>query len=413
MSGGSGRPASVRDLRPIALSAYGPSALSAIGTGAITPVVALSARHLGAGVGLAAFMVALLGIGQLLGDLPAGAVAARFGERTALIGACGLEALGMLGSALAPNVAVLAASVLVLGVSASVFGLARQAYLTEVVPVALRARALSVLGGVSRIGLFVGPFLGAAAVSRWGVGAAYGVGLASSVSALLLLLVVPDLTSGERAEQLREPGRRSVLAVLGEHRRTLATLGVGVLFVSGARACRTAVVPLWAQAVGLDATHTSLVFGISGAVDMLLFYPGGTVMDRFGRVFVVVPSLVVLGIGMALLPLTGTFAWVTAVATLLGLGNGIGSGVVMTLGADASPDRDRAQFLGGWRLMSDAGNAAGPALLSAVTVVAPLAVGCVALGGLALVGAGWMRVWVPRFDPVSRRTLARRRGMGG
>lgn len=413
MSGGNRGSASIRDLRPIALSAYGPSALSAIGTGAITPVVALSARHLGAGVGLAAFMVALLGIGQLLGDVPAGAVAARFGERAALIGACGLEALGMLGSALAPHVLVLAASVLVLGVSASVFGLARQAYLTEAVPVTLRARALSMLGGVSRIGLFVGPFLGAAAVSRWGVGAAYGVGLASSASALLLLLVVPDITSGARVEQLAQTGRRSVLTVLGEHRRTLATLGVGVLFVSGARACRTAVVPLWAQAVGLDATHTSLVFGVSGAVDMLLFYPGGTVMDRFGRVFVVVPSLVVLGLGMALLPLTGTFGWVTAVATLLGLGNGIGSGVVMTLGADASPDRDRAQFLGGWRLMSDAGNAAGPALLSAVTTVAPLAVGCVVLGGLALVGAGWMRVWVPRFDPVSRRTLAGRRGMGG
>lgn len=400
--------ASIRDLRGIALPAYGPSVLSAIGTGAVMPAIVLSARDLGAGVNLAAFMVALLGIGQLVGDIPAGALAARIGERAALIAACGLEAVGMLGCALAPDVLVLAASIVVLGLSASTFGLARQSYLTEAVPLELRARALSTLGGVSRIGLFVGPFLGAVVVDRWGTGAAYVVGLCSSASAFLLLLVVPDITSGERAAQLRQSERRSVGSVLLEHRRTLRTLGVGVLFVSSARACRTAIVPLWAESIGLDATRTSLVFGISGAVDMLLFYPGGRIMDRFGRLWVVLPSMVVLGLGMILLPLTGSFGWVTVVAVVLGFGNGIGSGVVMTLGADASPPVDRVQFLSGWRLMSDTGNAAGPALISVLTTVIPLAGAAVTMGGLALVGAGWLRVWVPRFDPVSRRSTRTR-----
>ncbi len=398
---------SFRDLRPIALAAYGPSALSAVGTGAVLPVVVLSARDLGAGINLAAFMVALLGIGQLLGDVPAGALAARVGERTALLLACGLEAVGMLGAALSRHVALLAACIVVLGLSASVFGLARQSYLTEAVPIGLRARALSTLGGVSRIGLFVGPFVGAAAVSRWGVAAAYGVGVAASAAAFVLVLLVPDLTSGERAAQLRDPVRRSVASVLVEHRRTLRTLGVGVLFISAARACRTALVPLWAESIGLDAARTSLVFGISGAVDMLLFYPGGKIMDRWGRLFVVVPSMVVLGLGMVLLPLTGSFALVTLVATVLAAGNGIGSGAVMTIGADASPATDRAQFLGGWRLMSDTGNAGGPAVISALTTVVPLAAASVIMGAVALAGAGWLRVWVPRFDPVSRRSLRR------
>ncbi|MEO7059609.1 MAG: MFS transporter [Lapillicoccus sp.] len=395
----------VRDLRSIALPAYGPTVLSAVGTGAVAPVIVLSARDLGAGVNLAAFMVALLGIGQLLGDVPAGALAARIGERAALIAACALEALGMAGCALAPGVAVLAGSIVVLGLSGSVFGLARQAYLTEAVPIRLRARALSTLGGVARIGLFFGPFIGAAVVSRWGISAAYVVGLCASASAFLLLLVVPDITAGHRKQQLKEGRHRSVGSVLVEHRRTLRTIGVGVLFISSTRACRTAIVPLWAESIGLDATHTSLVFGISGAVDMLLFYPGGRIMDRFGRIWVVLPSMVVLGVGMILLPLTGTFGWITVVAVVLGLGNGIGSGVVMTLGADASPARDRVQFLSGWRLMSDTGNAAGPALISVLTTVIPLAGAAVVMGGVALVGAGWLRVWVPRFDPVSRRSL--------
>lgn len=195
----------VRTLREMALSAYGPTALSAVGSGAVLPVVVLSARDLGAGVNVAAFMIALLGIGQLAGDLPAGALAARVGERAALIVACGLEALGMAGCATASSVGVLAASVLLIGVSGSVFGLARQAYLTEAVPIPLRARALSTLGGVNRIGMFVGPFVGAVVVAGWGTSAAYVVGLVASAAAFVLLLVVPDITSGERAERRMRP----------------------------------------------------------------------------------------------------------------------------------------------------------------------------------------------------------------
>lgn len=392
----------VRGLREVALSAYGPTALSAVGSGAVLPVVVLSARDLGAGVNLAAFMIALLGIGQLAGDLPAGALAARIGERASLILACALEAVGMAGCALAPSVGVLAASVLLIGVAGAVFGLARQAYLTEAVPVALRARALSTLGGVNRIGLFVGPFVGAVVVARWGISAAYVVGMLASAAAFVLLLLVRDITAGERAAQRATP-RRPVGAVLREQRATLATLGVGAMFIAAARSCRTALVPLWAEAIGLDAAHTSLVFGIAGAVDMLLFYPAGGVMDRFGRVWVAVPSMVVLGVGMALLPLTHSFAAITAVAVVLGVGNGIGSGLVMTLGADASPADARVQFLGGWRLMSDTGNAAGPAAVSALTTLVPLAAAALVMGAVAVAGAGWLRVWVPRFDPVSRR----------
>ncbi|WP_411283744.1 MFS transporter [Lapillicoccus sp.] len=392
----------VRGLREVALSAYGPTALSAVGSGAVLPVVVLSARDLGAEVNLAAFMIALLGIGQLAGDLPAGALAARIGERASLILACALEAVGMAGCALAPSVGVLAASVLLIGVAGAVFGLARQAYLTEAVPVALRARALSTLGGVNRIGLFVGPFVGAVVVARWGISAAYVVGMLASAAAFVLLLLVRDITAGERAAQRATP-RRPVGAVLREQRATLATLGVGAMFIAAARSCRTALVPLWAEAIGLDAAHTSLVFGIAGAVDMLLFYPAGGVMDRFGRVWVAVPSMVVLGVGMALLPLTHSFAAITAVAVVLGVGNGIGSGLVMTLGADASPADARVQFLGGWRLMSDTGNAAGPAAVSALTTLVPLAAAALVMGAVAVAGAGWLRVWVPRFDPVSRR----------
>jgi MFS family permease len=392
-------------LRAIALSAYGPTLLGSTGAGAVSPIVAISARELGASVGVAALLVAMMGLGQLLGDLPSGALAARIGERRALLVAAVVEAVGMLVAALADGLAVLFAGVLVIGLAGSLFGLARQAYLTEAVPVAMRARALSTLGGVHRIGYFVGPFVGSLVITRWGTESAYAVGGVASIAAFVLVLVAPDVTGA--AERLAAAGTpRSVVSVLLQHRHVLLTLGTGAMCVAGARAIREALVPLWAESVGFSPAQTSLVFGVAGAIDMALFYPSGWLMDRYGRVAAAVPSMVVLGLGMALLPLATSLVAVTAAATVLGVGNGLGAGLIMTLGADASPDDGRAQFLGGWRLCADVGRAAGPLALSGLSTIMSLGASAVVLGVGALVGAGWLRIWVPRHDPTRGRATS-------
>jgi MFS family permease len=341
-------------------------------------------------------VVGLLGVGLVVGDLPAGALTARFGERQALLLASLGEAVAFAAAGLAATLAALAVAVFAAGLTQSVFGLARHSFLIETVPAPMRARALSTLGGVHRIGMLVGPFVGAAVVSRWGLSAAYAVAAAAGVLAAGLVASVRDLDALSRRRPPGGAGQPSVATVLVAHRRLLTTLGVGVLAVAATRAARNAVLPLWAERIGLDPAATSLVFGISGALDVLLFYPAGWVMDRWGRVTVAVPSMLVLGLGLALVPWAGSFWALVAVAGVLGVGNGIGAGILLTLGADAAPVQGRAQFLSGWRLMMDVGNAAGPALVSLVTVLASLGAASVALGGLAWLGAGWLWRWVPR-----------------
>ena len=391
-------------MRSIAVSVYGPTILVAVGQGAILPLVALSARELGASVGTAALIVALIGLGQLIGDLPAGALAARIGERRALIAACVVDALALLGAFLAQSLILLAIAITVTGVAHAVFGLARHAYLTEAIPVPFRARALSTLGGSFRIGLFIGPFIAAVLVTRWSIGAAYAFAAIMSIAAAILTAFLPDLTRNRSANATGDTRRhRSVLSVLAEHRRILLTLGVGVMVISAARATRQSIVPLWAESIGIDAATTAVIFGISAGVDILLFYPGGAIMDRFGRVYVAVPTMIVLGLGFLLLPLTTGPTSVGLVAALMGLGNGISSGIVLTLGADASPSLDRAQFLGGWRLCSDLGNAAGPLVISVVSALATLAAAAVTMGLLTWAGAGWLVKWVPVYAPRTRR----------
>jgi MFS family permease len=392
--------------RDLITSAYLPAALYETGLGAITPVVALVAAQMGARLDQAALVVALVGVGQILGDVPAGALAARFGDRRAMLVAATVAALALSTSALAPTLPVLAVGVLLTGAASAVFHLARQSFLTEVTPVVNRARVLSTLGGVARIGAFLGPFLGAALLHVAGLRSVFWLAVGTTVLAGLVVLLAPDV-EGRRGR----PRTRPVVptgTLLRRHARLLGTLGIAVVLVGAVRASRQVVLPLWSEHLGLAPATTSLVFGLAGAVDMLLFYPAGKVMDRRGRLWVAVPSMLVLGGSIVALPFTSSVATLSVVAMLMGFGNGIGSGILMTLGADVAPERGRAQFLGIWRVFQDSGAAAGPVLVSAVAAAGSLALGIASVGVAGLLAAGAMAAWVPRWsEHANGRTRAR------
>jgi MFS family permease len=387
-------------LRGIAVPAFGPALLFSIGQGAILPVVALSARQLGASVAVAALIVTLMGLGSWFFNLPASMITLKFGERWSIVGAAAAGALALLAAGLSLVIGnglwLLAVAMAVVGMSAAVFSLARQKYLTEAVPVEFRARALSTLGGVSRIGTFIGPFVGAAAMAFLGISGAYWVGVAGMAAAAVLAVTVRDLVAvdGPSTGTGPEPTLRGVAV---SHAGIFLTAGMGILLLSALRASRQVVIPLWADHLGLDPTHASLVYGLSGAIDMLVFYPAGKVMDRRGRQWVAVPSTLIMGVALVLIPMTGGFTSLLLVALLIGFGNGISSGLVMTLGADFSPNRGRGQFLGLWRFMADTGSTGGPVLLSAVTAVATLGAGVTATGALGFLAAGVFAVVLPRL----------------
>ena len=83
-------------------------------------------------------------------------------------------------------------------------------------------------------------------------------------------------------------------------------------------------------------------------------------------------------------------------ASAIGFGNGIGSGMIMTIGADHSPRTGRAHFLGVWRLMSDIGSSCGPAVLSFLAATLSLGAGIAVLGLMALAAAVQLGYWIPR-----------------
>lgn len=390
-------------LRPLVTTVYVPSVVFGVGQGAAMPMLPLRAVELGASPALAAGVAALTGAGLLLGDLPAGRVVARFGERRGILVGSSAGAVGVLVMLLATSVWVLALGVLVSGCSMSVWTLARQRYLTDAVPVTVRARAMSLFATMWRTGALIGPFVGAAVVASVGIRAVFGVQLATIVVSGWLMSRLPDAPAGgdDGAHRL-DRSQLTVVAIAVRHRRLFLTLGMATLFMGAARASRDAVVPLWGTHIGLEPAQVSLVLGCVGVLEVLVSTPAGVLMDRYGRQAVAVPSLAFLALAYFLLPWSSSVVTLAIVAAVLGLGNGLGNGVVMTLGADVTPSHGRAEFLASWRLLHDGGMFAGPLVIATVTSVS-LALASGAVGLLAVTGALFMWRYVPRYVPVPSR----------
>lgn len=404
---------------------YGPTLLFALGEGAVIPLIPVIATRLGADVAVAALIAAALVVGQLCGNIPAGWAVARFGERITM-GVAGIVILaGLVGVVLADSLAVFAAAVFLIGFCAASFALARHSFMTTRVPLHFRARALSLLGGTFRLGMFVGPFISAALLGIFGdESASIAFFAVCQVATILLVFLGPDperavataspAESGPDAEDTGEPvtgsipvaERAGVFRTMWRFRGVLARLGLAAASLSAVRSARQVVLPLWGVSLGLDAPTIALVVGVSGAIDFALFYASGQVMDRFGRLWAALPAMVLMGAGFFALSFTheldSAAMWFAMFAAVLGVGNGLSSGILLTLGADIAPPTEPAAFLGSWRTLTDAGGAIAPLIVSALTAAVSLPVAVGAMGVVAALGAvGFVR-WVPRYVPRTR-----------
>jgi MFS family permease len=372
-------------VRSLAATVYAPNLFFSIGQGAVVPIVALLALDLGATPALAGVVVALRGLGTMFFDLPAGVIVSRFGEKRSMVySGIALAAISF-SIAFSQSLWLYAALITAMGCTWSVWILARVAFATGSTPLQYRGRVMSMIGGVQRIGLLVGPLVGAVVVTGGGLDTSFLVlaALAAAASLTMALARTPEFVR-ETVDPVH--GRITMMGVVREHRRILATAGTVAVTSQVLRSSREALIPLWGDHIGVAAGTIPLIFAASAAIESLLFYPVGILMDRKGRKWTAVPAMVLFTLGVAVIPLTSDVVSLIAAGMVMGLANGLGSGMNMTLGSDLSPLVGRSRFLGVWRLVTDVGVAGGPLLVAITTTLAGLAVSAVAVGAVGAVG---------------------------
>jgi MFS family permease len=386
-------------LSSLIFSVYLPTVFFSIGQGAAIPAIPLFARHLGASLAFAAFIVALRGIGQLIGDIPAGFAVSKWGDKGAMVAGTTLIGIVAVGASLSPSPVVLGGLTLIMGIGWAFWQIARLAYVSEVAPLEQRGRALSMTGGMNRIGNFIGPALAGVLADRFGLESAFLLQAVMGIAAAALMFIV--VREGSGSERMTGHGMRGrMVQTVVVNRDIYTRAGPPVIALGVLRQARQVFLPLWGDQIGLGAGQIGLITSASFFIDASIFYPVGLIMDIKGRKWVFVPCMLIMALGLLVLPLTSTFAAFLLVGMLTGLGNGLGSGINMTLGADFSPDVGRGEFLGVWRLISDIGQGGGPVVISGITALSGLAAASVVTGGIGLAGAGLLVLFVP--EPLKR-----------
>lgn len=352
----------------LVLAVYLPTALLALAQGLLLATLPLYAIDLGVGYMVISLISSAAAIGTLAADIPAGVVLHRIGLRRSMLIGCALVVLGTLGLTLDLTPEMIVALRVFAGVGTALWGLSRHAFIAQAIPPERRGSAIALFGGINRVGMFGGPAVGGVIATAFGMHVAFLVaGLLGACAWVAASTFIPR----DAPDQIPKKGAsgarwRIVRKTVRDNAADLSAAGVAQLFAQMIRQGRQILIPLiGAQQLGLNAAEVGTVMTVSAVIDMSMFFPAGVLMDRFGRKFASVPSFAIMAIGIGSVAFANSFVALMVAGAVIGLGNGLGSGSMMTLGADLAPPGATGEFLGIWRLIGDLGMVVGPLLVGA------------------------------------------------
>jgi MFS family permease len=371
--------------RRLLLPIYAPTLFNSTSLNALLVLVPLYVLDTGGGAAFAALLIGLRGFGMLLFDLPVGILLARLGDKPVLL--CGLVAMSVSAVLFALSTSPWAMSVAALlsGMGSTAWIIGRQSYITDSSKIGERGRAIAVMAGTMRLGSVIGPAVGALVAEMFGFRNAFIVLAVLGGCAALLVAAFTHNVRPERPGEIAHLARIS--NIVHSHGRVLASGGLASIGLQLMRSGRVLLIPLFGYFLGLDITAIGLIVSLSAVVDAALFYPVGTVMDRYGRKWTGVPCMVLSALSLALLPAVQGYSSLLAVSLLAGFANGLGTGLLLTLGSDLAPADARGEFLGIWRLIGDIGHAGGPLMIGVLIELATLAAAATTVAGIGLTGA--------------------------
>ena len=390
------------------LALYAPTVINGLARGLLLPILPLFAGEFSDSYATVGLILAAGAGGNLAADLPVGVLIRRLGRKRVMLAGGLVVSLSLLGLWWVESVFEAVAVQFAGGIGTAMWNISRHSFLAEAIRSDRRGRASAFMGGINRVTSFFTPAAGGFLAAAFGLRVPF---LACAGLTFLALLAAARWIPGDGPERTgRSAGgrRRGVLLQMIREHNAIVPACAAHLCVSLIRSARNVLIPLYgADQLGLGAADIGVVTSLSYSVDMLMFYPAGLLMDRFGRKFASVPSFLVQAVGIAAIPLTGSFAGLAAVAILIGFGNGIGSGTMLTLGSDLAPGNARAEFLGVWRFIGDAGNAGSPLVVGPVADLLGLTAAPVAVSGVGVAAAAILLLGVPETlvpASVSRRT---------
>ena len=295
----------------------------ALGFGIVAPDIPAFARHFGVSTAAAASVVSAFAFMRIVGALPAGRLADRFGQPAVMAAGIAIVAVSSIVAGFSSSFTELIILRGAGGLGSAMFGVSGQTLLLVSVPSAQRGRASGLFAGGFLIGGISGPAVGGV-IAAWSERAPFII--------YGCMLIVPAVIAGtvlrngsrQRAESTGPP-RRAFAEIAGALRdrayRAAAFANLADGF--GTIGVRAAIIPLFVRDVlHRSAIWTGIGFLLVAAINAATLLPAGRLADRFGRRPVIVSGCLGSAGGLVLLALVPGVGGYLAGLAILGLGSG-------------------------------------------------------------------------------------------
>ncbi len=324
-------------------------------------------------------------VGSLFGAVAGGMLADRLGRRKLLIATAAVFVLGAMGAALAPTTAWLIAARVLAGVAIGVASFVAPLYISEIAPVAIRGKLVSINQVALTSGIVISylvdyAFAGAQAW-RW----MFAMAVIPATAFGIGLLFIPDSPRwlaarghADRAEvvlkQIRPP--EQVEAELGDIQKSVAKqkgnwsellspllrsamiVGVGLAIAQQLTGINTVIyyAPTIFKFAGFSSASVAILASVGvGVVNLALTLVAMQLIDRVGRRPLLLTSLagmtlglLVLGLAFSLPRLSGSLGWIAVASLMVYVGSfAVGLGPVFWLVlSEIYPLRIRGRAMG-------------------------------------------------------------------
>ena len=283
-------------------------AVNQLGFGSVIPVLPLYAQSFGVSQSAIGATVAVYGLGRFLVAMPSGQICDWLGRRHALALGGIVSGLGNLWCALADDYPELVLARLVAGAGAGMVVTTGAVVLADITTPARRGRTMAIYQGTFLFAVGIGPLPGGLMAEHFGLAAPFAAyAVAACGVGLLAWFAVPETRSlrgsaggggGADAPRLALLARLKVLMAMSGFRLVGIIMFVNAVARTGAL---FSIVPVLARE-RLDLSASRIGFGLflGSLAGILVTYPAGVLVDRYGRKPIIVISTIAAGVSMGL-----------------------------------------------------------------------------------------------------------------
>ncbi len=327
-----------------------------IGFGLVVPILPFWAERYGASGLMLGILLSSHALAQFLFAPVWGRLSDRVGRRPVMLVTIAGTALALLALGLAQSLAGIFAARLLAGVFGSNVSVAT-AYLTDVTDEADRTRWMGMIGASFAVGFTLGPPLGGV-LSR--VSHEAPMFVAAAMAALNFVWATVKLREPERRAERPKPDLTSRLDVLRAPMIGRVCF-IYLCFSLAVTQLETTFAFFMLHRFGFDELGVGLVM-LGMAVVMGGIQGGGMkrLAERFPEQRLVVVGLAFMTVAFAMIPSSGTVAWLMLPLGIAAVGRGVSQPPMMSLVSLASDEGSRGLVMGVFQSTASAARIVGP-----------------------------------------------------